>query len=91
MKKRDIFVGLFIAVILAIFSFLACSSPDGLERIAEDKNFIEKAVNVIKAPIPDYLLPGITNEKLAGSLAGIAGVLIVFILGVALAKLLEEK
>lgn len=91
MRKRDIFIGLGLAILLAIFSFLASSSPDGLERIAEDKNFIERATNVIKSPIPDYLFPGIKNEELAGSLAGIFGVLIVFGLGINLAKLLKEK
>lgn len=91
MKKRDIFIGLLIAVILAIFSFLASSSPDGLERVAEDKNFVERATSIIKSPIPDYVFPGINNEKLAGSLAGITGVLIIFTLGIGLAKLLREK
>lgn len=91
MKKSDIFIGLVLAVALAIFSFLASSSPDGLERIAEDKNFMEKATKVIKSPIPDYLFPGIKNEKLAGSFAGIAGVLILFALGMTLAKLLKER
>ena len=91
MKKRDILIGLSLAIILAIFSFLASSSPDGLERVAKDKNFLGKAANIIKSSIPDYLFPGINNEKLAGSVAGIAGVLIVFILGIGLAKLLREK
>jgi len=91
MKKRDIFIGLSLAIILAIFSFLSSSSPDGLERVAKDKNFLGKATNIIKSPIPDYLFPGINNEKLAGSFSGIAGVLIVFILGIGLAKLLRER
>jgi len=91
MKKRDIFIGLSLAMILAVFSFLASNSPDGLERVAKDKNFIEKAFNIIKSPIPDYLFRGINNEKLAGSFAGIAGVLIVFVLGMALARLLKER
>ncbi len=91
MKKRDILIGLSLAIILAIFSFLASSSPDGLERVAKDKNFLEKATNIIKSSIPDYLFPGINNEKLAGSVAGIAGVLTVFVLGTALARLLKEK
>ena len=91
MKKRDIFIGLSLAIILAIFSFLASSSPDGLERVAEDKNFVERTTAIIKSPISDYLFPGVNNEKLAGSLAGIAGVLIVFVLGTALARLLKER
>ncbi len=91
MRKRDVLIGLGLAMVLAIFSFLASSSPDGLERVAKDKNFLEKVTNIIKSPIPDYLFPGINNEKLAGSFSGIAGVLIVFILGIGLAKLLREK
>ena len=91
MKRKDIFIGLLIAITLAIFSFLASSSPDGLERIAEDKNFLEKAATILSSPIPDYLFPGINNEKIAGSFAGISGVLIVFSLGIGIAKLLEEK
>lgn len=91
MKKKDIIVGLSAAVILAVFSFLASSSPDGLERVAEDRNFIEKAASLIKAPIPDYLLPGLPHEKIAGALAGIIGVAIVFVLGSGLARLLKER
>ena len=90
MKRKDIIIGLVLAMALAIFSFLASSSPDGLERVAEDKNFIEKATNIVKSPIPDYLFPGIKNEKIAGSLAGIAGVIIIFALGYSLAKLLSR-
>ena len=91
MKGRDIFIGLLVAVILAIFSFLASSSPDGLERVAEDKNFIESASVVLKSPIPDYVFPGIHNEKIAGSIAGIAGVFIMFGLGIGLSRLLKGK
>ena len=90
MKRKDIIIGLVFAIVLAIFSFFASSSPDGLERVAEDKNFIEKAINIVKSPIPDYLFPGIKNEKIAGSLAGIAGVIIIFALGYSLAKLLSR-
>ena len=91
MRKRDVLIGLGLAMVLAIFSFLASSSPDGLERVAKDKNFLEKTNNIIKSPIPDYLFPGINNEKLAGSFAGIAGTLIVFVSGIALARLLKER
>ena len=79
------------ALTLAVFSFLASSSPDGLERVAEKKNFIEKSASLIRAPIADYLFPGITNEKLSGALAGITGVLIVFSLGIGLSKLIHKK
>ncbi len=91
MKIKDVILGLSIAIILAIFSFLASSSPDGLERVAEDRNFIEHAASIMKSPIPDYVFPGIANEKIAGSLAGILGVIAVFGLGFGLARILKRK
>lgn len=90
MKKKDIIIGLAIALLLAVFSFLASGSPDGLERVAEDKGFIERAASMIKAPIPDYLVPGVGNEKIAGSLAGIMGVLVVLVLGAGLGRLIKK-
>lgn len=91
MNRKDVFFGLVIALLIAVFSFIASTSPDGLERVAEDKGFIENAASFIKSPAPDYLLPGIPNEKVAGSLAGVIGVLIVFVSGYSIARLLNKK
>ena len=52
MNKRwmsVIFVGLGAALLVALFSPLASSQPDGLERVAQDKEFIDTAL------IPDTL------------------------------------
>jgi len=91
MNRKDVIMGLGAAATLAVFSFLASSSPDGLERVAEDKKFMENSKTVLNAPIPDYVFPGIHNEKLAGSAAGVAGVVIMFSLGVGLSGVLKEK
>lgn len=70
-RKKGILVftlaGLAVAVALAlIVSPWASSSPDGLEKVAEDKGFLEEAEETApvweKAPIPDYAVPGITKE-----------------------------
>jgi cobalt/nickel transport system permease protein len=76
-------VGLVIAVALAIASPLASAHPDGLEWVAEQRGFLETARGPLFKIIPDYLLPGVSNQNLATILAGIIGTLIVF--GVALA------
>ena len=89
--KKTVLFGLLIAMLLAIFSFFASSFPDGLERVAENHNFLRNATNIFKAPIADYLFPGIKSEKLATSLAGLAGVIIVFLSGVILGKLLQRE
>jgi cobalt/nickel transport system permease protein len=70
--------GLGIALFLAILSPLASSHPDGLEWVAEQKGFLETARAPLYNIIPDYVLPGISNEALATILAGILGALMVF-------------
>lgn len=70
-------VGLGIALLITLFSPLASSSPDGLERVAEDKEFIDKAEDAPYEVIADYVFPWVENEDAATILAGIVGVLIV--------------
>jgi hypothetical protein len=67
----------------------ASASPDGLERVAGDKAFLDQGrlANVQEdAPVPDYAFPGIDDPHLATGMAGFAGTLFVFALagGVAL-------
>jgi len=81
MNKKEILSWLAVALILAFFiSPLASSSPDGLEKVAEDKGFLEQgeAEPLFLSPVPDYTWPGIDNEGTATGLAGIFGTLVVF-------------
>ncbi|MBN3038213.1 MAG: PDGLE domain-containing protein [Candidatus Omnitrophica bacterium] len=94
MSRNEIIVGLFIAVILAVvFSPFASPWPDGLEKVAEDKGFLQKGEvqPLVSSPVPDYAWPGIENEGIATSLAGISGTLVTFGLGLGLAALLRRK
>jgi cobalt/nickel transport system permease protein len=75
-------VGGLLTLALAILSPLASSSPDGLEWVAEQAGFLETAKDPSFHIIPDYAIPGITNEAAATILAGIVGAVIV--LGAAL-------
>ena len=62
----------------------ASAEPDGLERVAEDKGFVEQgrpAKIQEHAPIPDYAVPGVHDARLATGLAGFAGTLVVFAIG----------
>ena len=56
-------IGLVVCLLVAAFSPLASSSPDGLERVAEDKGFIGLAQQAPFHLIADYVFPGIENEK----------------------------
>ena len=78
--KNTVLIILLAALAVAVFlSPFASSSPDGLERVAEDLGFIEKGEEqVLKSPIPDYAFPGIENEKAATALAGAVGTLLTF-------------
>ncbi len=88
MKSKWWLVGLVACLALACLSPLASSSPDGLERVAEDKGFIGLAGESPFQIIADYVFPGIGNEALATILAGIIGTLILFGVVYALAWLL---
>lgn len=93
MSKSDILIGLTAAIFLAlVISPFASSSPDGLEKVAEDKGFLEKGEiePVVNSPIPDYAWPGVESEKLATSAAGIAGTLIVFGIGYGVAVIIKK-
>jgi cobalt/nickel transport protein len=86
--------GLVVAVFMAcVLSLFASPEPDGLERVAEDQGFAEKAEGqeVIRAPIPDYVFPGVENEKLGTALAGLIGVLIILALTMSWAKILKNR
>ena len=94
MNKKDILFGLLAALLLAlVLSPFASSFPDGLERIAQDKGFLEKGEGqpAMAAPVPGYAWPGIKSEKLATSTAGVMGTLLVFGAAYGFAALLKRK
>jgi hypothetical protein len=73
---------------LATLSPLASSSPDGLERVAEDKGFIDMAGSSPFSIIADYVFPGVHNETLATMLAGWLGVIVLFVVAYVIAFLI---
>ncbi len=84
-------VGLLLAVVVALLSPLASPHPDGLERVAEDEGFIDRAKDAPYEIIPDYLFPGIENEALATIVAGVGGTLLMFVLGYGLAWAVRRR
>ncbi len=70
--------GLVIALVVAAFSFAASPDPDGLERVAEDTGFLDKALEPVYNLFPDYTLPFIADPLISGILAVMLGTLIVF-------------
>ena len=83
-------LGLGIALVVTLFSPLASSAPDGLERVAEDKGFLHRAEDAPYEIIPDYTFPGVENEQLATILSGVVGVVLVAGLTLGAALLLRR-
>jgi hypothetical protein len=78
MNKKLWLIAFILCMGVATLSPLASSSPDGLERVAEDKGFLELAGSSPFSIIADYAFPGIHNEALATILAGWVGTALVF-------------
>ena len=91
MKLKWWHIALLVALLVAFISPLASSSPDGLEKVAEDKGFIEEAKQAPYELIADYLFPGVENEAVATIIAGIIGTLVLFGLAYGVARLLRRK
>jgi cobalt/nickel transport system permease protein len=88
-------VGLAVAVGLGLaVSPWASSSPDGLVRVAQDKGFVDRArlARVQEdAPVSNYAIPGVENERLATGLAGFGGTLVVFFAGWGVARAVRRR
>ncbi len=76
-----IFLGVALAVTVGLAVFVspwASSSPDGLEKVAEEKGFSGAAEDAEPAwsgsPVPDYAVRGVENERVATGLSGLIGV-----------------
>lgn len=103
-KKSDVnniflFVGLAIALSIAAFlSPLASQDPDGLDRVAEDLKFNDRAIEQpITKEMPtaqifdEYSLKAVSDEKLSTGIAGILGTLLTFGLTWGVGKLVVRK
>ncbi len=91
MKSKWWLVSLVICLAVASLAPLASSSPDGLERVAEDKGFVSLAQEAPFQAIADYVFPGIENETLATIVAGLLGTLILFAIAYGVARLLTSR
>lgn len=93
MGKKDVFIGLAIAVFVAVLlSPFASSWPDGLERVAQDQGFLEKGEGppLVSSPVPDYFFPGFQNKEWATSVAGLLGTVAMFVIGCGIAALIKR-
>lgn len=92
-KKKTLFLlGVVSAFALAMLLIpFASESPDGLERVAEDKGFMNKEALLVPAPVPDYDFKGIRNKKISSVLAGAGGAVIAGFACFGLARMLRKR
>jgi cobalt/nickel transport system permease protein len=69
------------AVVTMVLAPWASAAPDGLESVARRLGFAVAAVPGLAGLAPDYVLPGVSLAPLAIGLAGLVGVMIVFVAG----------
>ena len=76
--KKFVIVMLAASLVTAgVISYFASPRPDGLERVASDKGFLDRAKAPVFALLPNYSVPGLP-AFLSNGLAGIVGVLVTF-------------
>jgi cobalt/nickel transport system permease protein len=73
-----VMVGLLISLLVAVFSFAASPNPDGLERVAKETGFLDRAMDPFYNILPDYTIPFINNATVSGIIAVLLGTLLVF-------------
>ncbi len=82
--------GLVVALIVVVFSPLASSHPDGLEKVAEDHDFLDAAEGPVYEILPDYTIPAIDDATVTTILAGAVGVLMVASVGYGVTRLVRR-
>lgn len=90
-KEQQFALGAFVlAGIAAITSPLASGFPDGLEWVAEKLSFAEFSGFEMPAIFPDYQVVFIGNAAFSTMTAGLAGVVMVYVLTWVIAKGLDQ-
>jgi len=90
-RKRMLIVFAAVSGALAAFvSPFASKFPDGLEKVAGKLGFVDRGSAVLSSPAPGYSMPGMTGERLSGSVAGVLGAGIVFLCAYLVGRLLSS-
>ncbi len=91
MRLRWWIAAYLLVLAVVLLAPLASSAPDGLERLAEDEGFAERATDAPFSVLADYLFPGIENEVLATLFAGWVGVTAIFLMAGGLALTFKRR
>ncbi|MDX6263799.1 MAG: cobalt/nickel transport system permease protein, partial [Kribbellaceae bacterium] len=75
--------------VAGVVSLFASAHPDGLEFVGAKLGFesAAKSSAAASSPLAHYGVSGIGNSQVSGALAGIIGVLVTIVVGLAIAKI----
>jgi len=93
-NRRFLVVFLLTALLVAgVASYYASSHPDGLEHVAGQVGFLDRAEAspVKKSPLADYSTKGVENDRISGGVAGVVGSLFVLVLAGGLFRVLRRR
>ena len=83
-SPRRFFAAFLLAALLVagVASYYASSHPDGLEFVASDTGFLDRADDspAADSPLADYSTKGIDDARVSGGVAGVIGSLLVLAL-----------
>lgn len=79
------------ALVVVVLAPLASRDPDGLERVAADQGFIDRASNFFSGILSGYEIPGIGDPAVSTIVSGLIGVAIVVGVMYLLGRLLARR
>lgn len=79
------------ALVVVVLAPLASSDPDGLERVAEDQGFIDRASNFFSGILSGYAIPGISDPAVSTIVSGLIGVAVVLVVMLVLGRVLARR
>ncbi len=83
--------GIVLSLIVVLLAPFASTSPDGLERVAIDLNFIQRGQDAPFKILPDYTLPFLGDSAISTILAGVIGLLVVATLAILVVYLVRQR
>jgi cobalt/nickel transport protein len=92
--KALVVTGVLVALLLAgVVSFYASTSPDGLNRVAQDKGFssTEREHASDGSPFAGYDTAGLSDGRLSKGVAGVVGSLVVLALAGGLTLVVRRR
>jgi cobalt/nickel transport protein len=95
MRSRTfLLAGLAVVLLVAgVGSYYASAHPDGLEHVAREAGFLDRAEESPAAdgPFAGYSTTGVDDARLGGGLAGVAGSVVVLALAFGLFRVLRRR